>query len=861
MADILTRLALACASALLAAWAVLANLRRIAAASDALAKIPRSRLAVFLFFAAIATLSAQKGGNTNAPPQGAVPPRVVPDGRVERAERVAGNMRFTLPNDPAPIFSFVSEVTNESYSFAMPTNAARHGKWWLRGAYEDVFRLDLDGMLFPLGTNLCSSLWVYTWGMVGARLDDRECRAVATGAPMSAVPGMSQFWSVDTDDGGKLLTWENFFLSRDTNTPVNLQMELMPSGDFIARSNLVERLYRRVNPDDWDEDGIPNDCDLQPYVYDGDNFGPHQTLPQGANSNAYCWVEVVVHGADSMVTFAGDGYSNLPDPSFIAKAGATNRVMLLIGKAYHVISLMPITSIDQSDFAIEIDQPSEAELFIHWPVEIYCGGVGMRMLRSGGGADDNAFTMHVVPGWLGGGFSWTNGCCSVLSLGGWSYCFSCGDNCTCNGCGASGYYGYEGYRLPADGGWCGCSDDGYEGDDCGGGVSSGVSVYFSKDAVIFEDAYETSPGVMVQKRSSIVELSVSASGGDYGGTVTFTAANLNKLMQVGGGVISLPSSFHLASNETYGAEFVCEGFAASGGANDVLIHGTFTEDGTGDVEESEDSLTVFKVEIQKVVDAPQNTMLNRHVFGVREQIQCNVNPSGAGLVWVSATSENVGSDGKYRCPLYGISKPLRATFGDADYTPIVMVVEPSGIEARNPRRVTFGVGPGRAGWVGLRQEFYVKPLDVSFSQIMMEEVPCSTGGHGGYFADSSFSVIWSHTTNNSAGTWLTINSDNRMGVYDTAALTMELLRVKPDGSFTFDESYGWADGWITWDVPFGWNSPEAVDANPKANPFREFDPQAGHRFTITTNGTVTVRKFGNEAVREANEDTSQGGRL
>ena len=69
-------------------------------------------------------------------------------------------------------------------------------------------------------------------------------------------------------------------MNRDTNTPVSAQLELMPSGDFIARSNLVERLYRRVNPDDWDDDGIPNDDDIQPLAYDGDNFDPHQELPE-----------------------------------------------------------------------------------------------------------------------------------------------------------------------------------------------------------------------------------------------------------------------------------------------------------------------------------------------------------------------------------------------------------------------------------------------------------------------------------------------------------------------------------------------------------------------------------------------------
>jgi len=190
----------------------------------------------------------------------------------------------------------------------------------------------------------------------------------------------------------------NFFLDRNTNTPVSAQLELMPSGDYIARSNLVERLYRRVNPDDWDDDGIMNDDDLDPYFYDGDNFGLHQELPQGANSNAYCWVDLVVPNANALVTFTGDGPSALPDPAFIAKAGETNRVTLLIGKTYQVTSRMPISCIDQSSGDIEVNQISPTELQIVWPVEIEASS-----MRSG-----SSFSMSVWPDCLGGGFQCQN---------------------------------------------------------------------------------------------------------------------------------------------------------------------------------------------------------------------------------------------------------------------------------------------------------------------------------------------------------------------------------------------------------------------------------------------------------------------
>ena len=57
---------------------------------------------------------------------------------------------------------------------------------------------------------------------------------------------------------------------------------LFSNGDFTTRSNDVETVCRRVNPDDWDDDGIPNDSDLNPLVCDGDFFGPANILPDGA---------------------------------------------------------------------------------------------------------------------------------------------------------------------------------------------------------------------------------------------------------------------------------------------------------------------------------------------------------------------------------------------------------------------------------------------------------------------------------------------------------------------------------------------------------------------------------------------------
>ena len=831
--DFLTRFALVGAAVMFSAWVVLANRRRIACAADALVKVPRARIAAFLVFAAIATVCAQKPGGTNDPPQGIGNPLHL--------------LHFYTANPPVPLFRLESESTNETYSYAMPTNGVRYSNWWMHGAYEDVFRHDLGGLLFPFGTNLCDSLWVYTWGMAGVRLGDTSNRLVATGVPMSAVPQVSQFWSADTEGGGRLLTWENFFLGRDTNTPVSAQLELMPSGDFITRSNLVESVYRRVDPDDWDDDGIPNEEDLDPLAFDGDNFGPHQELPPGANSNAYCWVDVVVPDANAIVTFTGDGYSALPDPTFVARAGDTNRVILLIGKTYQVTSRMPITCIGQSSGEIDVDQVSATELSICWSVTIEAVS-----MRSGA-----SFSMSVWPDGLGGGFSWTNGCCAVVSSGGWSYSFTCAPNCLCTGCGAEGYYGYEAYRLPAYGGSCGCSSDGdddHTGDD-EEPPSVGVSVSFSKDAVIFEDAYVPSPGEFVQKRSTTVKLRVSAYGGPHGGTVSFTATNLDKLSPLACGPLLLPSNLVLAQMETYSEEFNCEGSVASGSENDVVVSGSFVENETGETYDAQDRITVFRVEIRSTAWPVGNECINRHKYGVRELVNILRVPTSPSLIFSRMEGGQV-VDGKYQCPLMPFTKPLDITYGSTTYTPHITVVAPDGAYVDDVVEWIAGLPNGVAGGVGMSFSVFLSPVDVSFSGIKAEEVPCYIGSHEGYFNHSAFEADWYHTRSAGAGKWQRVRADNYYGV-DMAVISNSLPRMTPGGVLTNDVQFAWRYGSIVWQVPMGWGELSSVDYDDPAGRFREEDTQ---EMVIFANGKCGVRKFRHMVTREIDGSVNLDGR-
>ena len=154
---------------------------------------------------------------------------------------------------------------------------------------------------------------------------------------------------------------------------------------FITRSNEVECVWRRViepnpigpgNHEDPDNPGMP----VCPY-------GPVQDLSVIQETNAYCWVDIVVNNADARVRFEGDGASNLSDPSFAAKAGETNHVVILIGKTYKVTCDMPFTVVAKSDLDIDEWWEDGNTLWLNWPVDIWAWGddedVPLLLMESG----------------------------------------------------------------------------------------------------------------------------------------------------------------------------------------------------------------------------------------------------------------------------------------------------------------------------------------------------------------------------------------------------------------------------------------------------------------------------------------------
>ena len=113
---------------------------------------------------------------------------------------------------------------------------------------------------------------------------------------------------------------------------------LFSNGDFTTRSNEVETAYRRVNPDDWDDDGLANERDLNPLFCDGDFYGVANALPSNANPNAYYWLDLSVTGFLDCATIrvTCDGTSDLGDHLIIARTNQVCHIPLLVGATYAV---------------------------------------------------------------------------------------------------------------------------------------------------------------------------------------------------------------------------------------------------------------------------------------------------------------------------------------------------------------------------------------------------------------------------------------------------------------------------------------------------------------------------------------------
>ena len=864
MIDVFTKVVLAGACLFTFAWVILAQRRTIKRLSDAYLRLTHFQRVLVALAVIVCTVYAQKpstndvdgvmgtnqveiveGGDTNQV-GGTVLNAPQPMSNGASFFGGCGALGTVRPTVAVRPYRLESVLTNEVYSYAMPAVGAIRGTWHLTGAYEDVQKVSLDPhpsspiplpFAFPLGSDLCTSLWAYTWGKVRPQLKNASNEIAAVGVPMSAIPDVSRFWTAATSNDTYLLTWENFAAGRQsltTNnqqlTTLSAQLELRRNGDFITRSNDVECVYRRViepnpivdpiNPPD------PNDPSKPLYPY-----GPVQDLSVIQETNAYCWVDIVVNTADAWVRFEGDGASNLADPSFAAKEGETNHVVILIGKTYKVTCDMPFTVVGKSDPSIDEWWEDGNTLWLNWPVSIWSWGDDeepplLLMSFGNGSLRRKGFTMFVSPSGLGGGFNWTNSCCSV-SGSGLHFSYGCDGFCLCGGCSARGYYGYEGYRIGCSGGSCGCSwydDDDRHGEDDPEDPepTPGVSVSFSKSAVIFEDEYTNMPGQVVQWQSTTTKLTLEAHGGMKGGTATFTFTNKEKLIGP-----DIPTSITVPAGHCKTYEFTYRGNLPSGSEEDITVHGEFHENNPEAGSQpltSDDELTSVKVRIQANQTAVDNPNQDRHIYGVGEELSLICVPGSC----VTSASASLGTltdmqngCADYTSPAEADSPVITVNCGSSQKDIQLEVFEPEGYMVQSISADFYGL-PNEAGSFDLHFTNRILPIYVSFYAIEVTEIAMVSTDAIGYFAQPEHADDLDHGKHGAYGQWTPINADN-----STTDMARMGYCVKP-----------WnGGGSYTWPIPNAWR---VVGDGVSTNVFTQTD----QRFELDADGTTRLTKFG-----------------
>ena len=229
---------------------------------------------------------------------------------------------------------------SETYLYAMPTNGMRRENWWIRGACEIVELWKWGNWDFRVGaTALEDKRKKANSEMFDSIIPQFHNQSVGGAASLAllgcanhqriAPPHLGELLLEPRHEHARLRAAGAYAVRRHVEASVKLKMESVELCCHSVRS-LWRGSRRRTH--------FPFYTFHFPFAY----FGPHQTLPEGANTNHYYWIDLVVGQANARVTFEGDGYSHLPDPMFIARAGETNRVTLLLGKPYVIHCNMPI---------------------------------------------------------------------------------------------------------------------------------------------------------------------------------------------------------------------------------------------------------------------------------------------------------------------------------------------------------------------------------------------------------------------------------------------------------------------------------------------------------------------------------------
>ena len=434
----------------------------------------------------------------------------------------------------------------------------------------------------------------------------------------------------------------------------------------------------------------------------------------------------------------------------------------------------------------------------------------------------------------------SGGCCTITTANTNGFYWVCSEDCRC--CGSPHYITvsllYGGYTLT--GGLyvnCPCANE----DDDENGVANRIA--FSKDVVIFEDAYTNAPGVVMSKRSTAVTLAGRVVGGQYGGTLTVSLANGDKIGTVSGDI--LPTNILLSAGETYIFEIGYEGLKASASEGDIVAIATFSENVTGRLLSDTTSITSVKIEVLADATFPTNKV--RHIFGPQESAKFVPMPTLNGIQWSVGGTNAVCSTYDYRASNEPTNDVATVSISGVDFIFPLEVVAPTRLESISGHAATSGEWLAQAGSypipgdvaVGLHTELRLMPDYVSFMHLFLQEGECPASNIWGFFVPYASGLL-PHDAN--AGAWSEVGmsiSDNYAGG-DFAAANFGGMPVT------------WTAGGFEYNITNYWYVKENGNIIGSLHPFI-VESQV---YTFSPNGDLSVEKYKYTATRGTNDITT-----
>ena len=788
----MTRLALVGAAVSFVACLVAANLHRIIKFNDFVSRVPRSNLAVFVLFATVATLSAQKPQGTNAPPNGASPPNGNVELKMENVE--LRNLSPLIENEQFRNFPF--SILHSQF----PTNAVRAERWWRRGAWEDVMRVEFpQGWVFPFGEDHLPFVDVVSQGSLRRRWTDTN-EVASLGVRLALVPFSSVFWHEFTPSNSCRFVWSGALAERRADSPVDAAIELFRNGDVHFETNGVSWRTERL----WD-------------------FGATNAIMDSAEAWAMA-------GGGGLFVFAV-AFASAP-PETICLCVGTNRVVVsdaceccfvLEKGSRHGISLSYVP--DGVSFswwevsssmrspprsglvtermeafgstgAVDFDDPSEdGSGSIFWDCSLYI---------TPSSANDPSYPMYLsaymdVPHGESPTISWNGDDGGISETGEWL---------TLEGPPASGMIGVTATWRGRT--WRGSVVFWTD-------VEESVVALDGGGALFVESSYTNYPGEVTVRTSTQQKLTASWALHDYG-PVTLSA-NEGAAVTVradtpDGPVVELPYSWYGCAGDVGSMDLYVTNNDPSQGDSVEFMLEFDGEDGDYDCDYS-GLLEVVRYRVEAKADWPSNKV--RHVFGPTEKLD--------------AVVEN-GQKFGFDAPLTPGVVDMSFDYNGSTCTFPIRVIPPNGI-AGTLRAYDGDCGSSRIG-AGFTAYLQVLPTYVSFKDLEIMEDEAGVSSRWGCFEN----LIryphdqFAHTTARGARNPLSIGEENMVDGYDHARTDFGELPSQ--------------DGGCAVNIPLKWG----ISGGP-------YSYDAGHvlqAVQVLTDGTVIVSKFGITARRKPNED-------